>query len=153
MRERASSTDRRGTRRLVWAAALLGVLALPVQYRGGVDLPHAHAALQLWTDPADGAFDHHAGPYAHPTGGGAPNAGVAVQTRATTVVLAEDADAPRLSPRTLSAERVPLLIAAIVLALPAMAGRRCPVWAPPRAWTGGVPSHETPPPRLAPLDP
>src|SRR5690349_10260170 len=44
---------------LAWLAALLGMLACPIQYRGGAELPHDHAIFQLIYDAAHGSIDHH----------------------------------------------------------------------------------------------
>ncbi|HEU5434469.1 MAG TPA: hypothetical protein VFU81_22545, partial [Thermomicrobiales bacterium] len=45
--------------RLVWLAALAAMLACPIDYRGGAELPHAHAIFQLLYDAAHGSIDHH----------------------------------------------------------------------------------------------
>ncbi len=39
--------------------AALALLAVPVSYRGGADVAHPHAFLQLWLDAAAGSTDHH----------------------------------------------------------------------------------------------
>jgi hypothetical protein len=39
--------------------ALLGMLLLPSDYRGGTTFPHAHALAQLWLDARDGTIHHH----------------------------------------------------------------------------------------------
>jgi hypothetical protein len=44
---------------LLRAAALLGLLLLPIQMRAGAASLHPHALLHLLLDARDGAFDHH----------------------------------------------------------------------------------------------
>ena len=148
VRGRSSTSERRGSGRLLWIAALLGVFALPVEYRGGAELPHAHAALQLWSDAADGAFDHHADSHRHRVEGGEADASPAGHGwAATSIVPAGDPDAPQLSPLTLSADRVPLLVAGIVLSVPPLHRRRRAAWSPAAVLRGAPPRPETPPPR------
>ncbi len=48
----------RGPRRLLFALLALGMLSMPVQYRGGADFAHPHAVFQLWFDAARGTTDH-----------------------------------------------------------------------------------------------
>ena len=48
----------------LWGLALVGLLFIPVDYRGGADIPHSHALLQLLLDAQDGHLLHthaHAG--------------------------------------------------------------------------------------------
>ncbi|MCA9878789.1 MAG: hypothetical protein KC442_13440, partial [Thermomicrobiales bacterium] len=42
----------------LWTLALLGLLFLPTEYRGGAEAPHSHALLQLLLDAQDGQFAH-----------------------------------------------------------------------------------------------
>ncbi|MDQ2655096.1 MAG: hypothetical protein M3Z20_18855 [Chloroflexota bacterium] len=46
-----------------WILALIGLLFLPTEYRGGASAPHSHALLQLLLDAQDGHFAH---VHAHP---------------------------------------------------------------------------------------
>jgi hypothetical protein len=47
----------------LWILALIGLLFLPTEYRGGASAPHSHALLQLLLDAQDGHFLHiHAQP-------------------------------------------------------------------------------------------
>ncbi|HEU0115553.1 MAG TPA: hypothetical protein VFQ80_12795 [Thermomicrobiales bacterium] len=43
----------------MWLAAMAGLLACPLTYKGGAELPHAHALFQLIYDAAHGSIDHH----------------------------------------------------------------------------------------------
>ncbi len=45
--------------RMLYAVAVVALLAIPVQYRGGADLPHAHALYQLWIPGGYGLVHHH----------------------------------------------------------------------------------------------
>ncbi len=49
--------------RTVYALAVIALLAMPVQYRGGAALPHPHALFQLWNPGGHGLVHHdtHAG--------------------------------------------------------------------------------------------
>jgi hypothetical protein len=42
----------------LWILALIGLLCLPTEYRGGAAAPHSHALLQLLLDAQDGHFEH-----------------------------------------------------------------------------------------------
>lgn len=42
----------------LWTLALIGLLFLPTEYRGGAPAPHSHALLQLLLDAQDGQFAH-----------------------------------------------------------------------------------------------
>jgi hypothetical protein len=58
-----------GGRALFAGLALLGLLIMPIDYRGGDTHPHAHSLLQLVLDASDGVLLHdHADP--RPTSGG-----------------------------------------------------------------------------------
>ena len=49
----------------LWILALIGLLFLPTEYRGGAAAPHSHALIQLLLDAQDGHFKHiHAHPEA-----------------------------------------------------------------------------------------
>jgi hypothetical protein len=42
----------------LWILALIGLLFLPTEYRGGAADPHGHALVQLLLDAQDGQFSH-----------------------------------------------------------------------------------------------
>ena len=42
----------------LWIMALVGLLFLPTEYRGGASAPHNHALLQLLLDAQDGRMAH-----------------------------------------------------------------------------------------------
>ena len=50
--------DRHSCSTLLCSFALLGLLALPIDYRGGSDQPHSHTLLQLLIDGGDGHLLH-----------------------------------------------------------------------------------------------
>ncbi len=62
MRHRVAAVEVRGPR-VLYAVAVIALLVMPVQYRGGAALPHAHALFQLWTHGGHGLVHHglHAG--------------------------------------------------------------------------------------------
>lgn len=44
---------------VIWLAALVGLLLLPVNYRADGPSAHGHSVYQLLADAADGALGHH----------------------------------------------------------------------------------------------
>ncbi|MGH2560838.1 MAG: hypothetical protein ACRDJH_17375 [Thermomicrobiales bacterium] len=157
MRARRSILHPRLDRALI-ALAVLCVLTMPVEYRGGADVPHAHAVFQFWAAGNGDAFDHHglvsirsdAGwlpvPERHVVGGRLLPADVsAFRTSATTA----PPDVPLLSELTGSAERavglaVTVSAATALLALTLL--RRLPI-ATVRIPVGCCPAPDAPPPR------
>ena len=144
MGHRFSTGQLRGFGRLAWVAAVLGLLALPVEYRGGAERPHAHAAVQLWFDAAHGAIGHHARAVGATASDAAPPSPEMVHASG---LDADESDTPRLSALTLSAGRILFLAAGIVIPLPVLLHRRRPGWLLPEILTGSLPNPETPPPR------
>jgi hypothetical protein len=49
----------RGITRLVFLAAALGLLTMPVEYRGGAEEAHPHALVQFWAEAGRGSLSHH----------------------------------------------------------------------------------------------
>jgi hypothetical protein len=148
--------------RLVCAVTALGLLTLPIQYRGGAEQPHAHAFVQIWLDAADGSFDHHRRAvadtqpnHAHDHGAnGAEQAGGASAERRPEparprAALADAADAPQLSEITPALDRISIVLAVAALGLALVLMGIAPAWSAPVAWAGRRPSPETPPPRRA----
>jgi len=133
--------------RLAAVMALCTIGLLPVEYRGGADLPHAHSAFQLWFDAARGAIDHHshttsqapddAGRFWHPTG----EIGFAPAT----------ADGARVSFPTPPVDETSLMPLAVSFALLLLLLVSRPVWAQPGAIAGSAPRPDTPPPRSVAL--
>lgn len=144
MRHRSLVAHRRSSGRLLWVAAVLGLLALPVEYRGGAERPHAHAAYQLWYDAAHGSVAHHHRGDDH---SGAAHAAVpaASGSAAVEAVGAAATDAPRLVGLSIGVTKVPLVATLLVLlaapisasarvawpGLPVLIGRSPPVASPP----------------------
>ncbi|HEV2067292.1 MAG TPA: hypothetical protein VGR08_10675 [Thermomicrobiales bacterium] len=48
-----------GFKRLIFLAAALGLLAMPVEYRGGAEGAHPHAVIQFWAEAGRGSLSHH----------------------------------------------------------------------------------------------
>ncbi|MGH2532641.1 MAG: hypothetical protein ACRDJW_10085 [Thermomicrobiales bacterium] len=163
MRARRSILHPRLDRALI-ALAVLCVLMMPVEYRGGAETPHAHAVFQFWDTGIASAFDHHghdhgtAGRHANddvlPTldsvalGGRLLPAAVSGQIATAT---SSPPDVPQLSKMTASAERAAGLAVAVsvVLALLALTVlRRLPI-AAVRIPAGLTPAPDAPPPRAA----
>ena len=53
-----NATTRSAHLRVLDVVAVIVLLALPVQYRGGAAMPHPHALLQLWTPGGHGLVHH-----------------------------------------------------------------------------------------------
>jgi hypothetical protein len=126
--------------RLAWLAAALGMLACPMQYRGGAELPHDHAIFQLIYDAAHGSIDHH---HAGDPASGDDAADVVTPPHAPVTTPAGG----RVSPMGESADALVATFAAFAIWL---LGRR-DRWPVPPAdplREGERPAPEPPPPRL-----
>jgi hypothetical protein len=125
-------------------AAVCGLAMLPVEYRGGAEEPHPHAAYQLWYDAAHGSVAHHHACAETPARShhapAAPPAWAAGEA---------GSDVPRLVGLSIGAVKVPLVATAIALLIaPAAMGARV-VWPPLPVLVGRPLRAETPPPRPA----
>ena len=144
MRHRPHPASPCGRGRFCWIAVALGLLALPVEYRGGAERPHAHATYQLWYDAAHGSVAHHyRGEDADGTGDHDAGAPPALGTAAEP----DGADVPRLVGSTIGVVKMPLLVAAISLLVAPPAARSLAVWPAAPTLIGRSPGTETPPPR------
>ncbi len=100
--------------RAVYAVAVIALLAMPVQYRGGAALPHPHALFQLWTPGGHGLMHHdpHAGERAlSMNASGEGNSGSRV------VVAVADPGGPALTAMTTLAEKAAALTVVVATAL------------------------------------
>jgi hypothetical protein len=132
----------------LYAVALLGVLTVPVRYRGGAEVPHAHAIFQLWSDAAHGSTDHHRR-WRMGEAATRPTDHVAAGHRVTAaVVAAADPDLPRLSDLTSEHERPLLILAVATLGLSVALFRSAPLWSGEPLPTGRRLRPEIPPPRF-----
>ena len=126
--------------RLAWLAALLGLLACPLEYRGGAEFPHAHAIFQLFYDAAHGSIDHHHDD-GDPATDDADNPPPAPHDPVLTPAGA------RVSPMGESVDGLVVALAAAAIWLVGRQGR----WPEPpadRFGDGERPAPEPPPPRL-----
>ncbi|HEV2067558.1 MAG TPA: hypothetical protein VGR08_12050, partial [Thermomicrobiales bacterium] len=48
-----------GFTRLIFLAAALALLTMPVEYRGGAEEAHPHAVVQFWAEASRGSLSHH----------------------------------------------------------------------------------------------
>ena len=141
MRRRFPIANVRQIGRLLYAVAVLGVLALPVSYRGGAEVAHPHAVFQLWADGADGSTDHH-----RRRDEPAP-VRLAEPGREVTATPVRP-DVPRLTEVTPAHER-PLIIPALaVLGVFLLPTQLVPVWGVGSPQIGRRLRPEVPPPRL-----
>lgn len=137
-------------RRGVVLAAVLGLLALPVEYRGGAKEPHAHAAYQLWYDAAHGSVAHHhtgAIGHAHRAEGRETRA-VAPPLPAAAVEAGEDV--PRLVTLSIGGTKIPVLLTVVLVAILVSIRLRL-AWREPRVVVGRTSPPATPPPRPLPV--
>ncbi len=129
-----------------WILALIGLLFLPTEYRGGASTPHSHALLQLLLDAQDGHFAH---VHAHPEA----SAGVAFDWLDPTV--ADDAagatrGGPDVGGQQESAPALSIITFLVVLPLLPMTRNALPRVVPgTRRLNGRTPRVLIPPPRAA----
>ena len=126
-------------------AALCGLAMLPVEYRGGAEDPHPHAAYQLWYDAAHGSVAHH-----HAMGD-APTEAHHGEASTPAWVDEDGTDVPRLVGLSIGAVKVPLIATAVVLLTSPATTRSRAAWPAARVLVGRFPWAETPPPRSTPL--
>jgi hypothetical protein len=98
-----------GIVRLAWLAALLGMVACPLTYKGGAESPHAHAVFQLIYDAAHGSIDHH-----HDGDGASDDDTGEPLPAAQSPAVAPNLSA-HLSPMSESADGLALALAAVAL--------------------------------------
>jgi hypothetical protein len=128
---------------LAWLAALLGLLACPIDYRGGAEMPHAHAVFQLIYDAAHGSIDHH-----HDDGDPAPVEDFGDRRAGAPAPEASAAPGARLSPMSESVEGLVLALGVVAFVSETGWERRLTPAADVRR-DGQRPSPEPPPPRQA----
>lgn len=137
--------------RVLFTLAAIGLLAMPVEYRGGAEQAHPHVFFQLWIDAAHHSFDHHlardlqpaAVTMSHPRSQAQPGKPIVGQEP---TFRSDDLDAPSLSTLLVPETRgIALMVSGDVL-LAMVARGRLPV---PNATTltGSLPRPEAPPPR------
>ena len=145
MRQPAPPTSRKTSGRFRCAVAVLGVLALPVGFRGGAQTPHPHALFQLWHDAADGAADHHRRGDGHDAAAHERHRAEPAQP-----VRGElPPDVPVLSSLSSTVGLSFALAAITVFGLVLLFGRPSPSWSAAAALVGRRPRPDTPPPRPA----
>lgn len=133
----------------LWTLALLGLVLLPLNYRGGGDVSHGHSLLQLWADAADGTIDHHH----HPTHA-APLAGLDWLAPEVSIESAASADIQQPHPPDVGDHEdslpMPGTIPFLVASLAVVRAPRTPLAAPERRANlpaGRAPAVPIPPPR------
>jgi hypothetical protein len=130
----------------LWILALIGLLFLPTEYRGGASMPHSHALLQLLLDAQDGHFLH---THAHP----AASAGFAYDWLEP-VVTEKSAGAPQahseLGGQQQSAPTLSIISFLVMLPLLSLMRNALPRVVPEaRRLFGRMPRVLSPPPRVA----
>ena len=127
---------------LAWAMALMALLLLPVNYRAGAELAHAHSLPQVLLDAAHGTVHHHGS-------GVADWLEPAVSDDAAVAATMAGDEKPDAGQQQDSAPATGgihlLLVVAVLLAFSAEASPSVPVR--PRKLAGLVPRVLAPPPR------
>jgi hypothetical protein len=142
------TTQSRRSDRLVTLLFALSLLSMPVDYRGGAELPHAHALFQFWMTGDEDAFDHHGhGADRHEHEHGADHlddpaaAGANIDPSPNTPAVSElGSEAERGSVIALTLLLVALFMAGSGVQLVSTGARRL---------VGQLPSPEPPPPRVS----
>jgi hypothetical protein len=138
---------------LIGALALLGLVILPIDYRGGSDQPHAHSLLQLLLDGSDGHLLHtHAASVAHEAATdeaswfdpGTGSAGESAQIPVADTQV--DAGQPHGAASTFSS--IPMVLVAMIAVMAPIGSRREIIVGTARL-AGRQPRVLIPPPRAA----
>jgi hypothetical protein len=129
----------------LWILALIGLLFLPTEYRGGASVPHSHALLQLLLDAQDGHFLH---THAH------PEASTGFAYDWLDPAVADDAGSthgrPDVGGQQESAPALSIITFLVVLPLLPMTRNALPrVFPETRRLNGRTPRVLIPPPRFA----
>lgn len=136
-----------GFARLMFLAAALGLLTMPVEYRGGAKDAHSHGILQFWVEAGHGSLDHH-----HRDGSPHHEVGE-VRERAADVTgqsTSDEVEIPRLSDAATAQWFVPMALAfATAMFLPVLSTRAQPFRIQIERPTGRNPAPTPPPPRFA----
>jgi hypothetical protein len=133
-------------------AAALILLTMPVNYRGGAELPHPHAFFQFWASGDADAFDHHGRRLSErphqPVGYSLARSATSAPSPATNSIEPRP-DTPLLSDMSWPGEHADALALVLIAALlgTVVAMRAIRVEAPWSIPIGLQPSPETPPPR------
>lgn len=137
-------------------AAALILLTMPVNYRGGAELPHPHAFFQFWSSGDRDAFDHHGRRLSEPPSKQLKHAIGFSLVRSTASVPSLSAnsihpppDTPLLSDMGWPAEHADALTVMLVASLLGAVWwvRKTRIETPWSIPVGHEPRPETPPPR------
>jgi len=133
-----------GFQRLVALVAVLGVCMMPVEYRGGAQMSHAHALFQFLFDAAHGSLDHHGHTFR-----ALPDRAVAPRSHQRAMMV----DASRAEPAVLHSPPPPIgqplaMISIVVAALALGTVRRILATTASTRLVGFSARPPTPPPRL-----
>jgi len=135
--------------RLMTILAALSLLSMPVDYKGGAELAHAHGLFQFWLPGGHAEInlqDHHHG---HQTDRDARKSGARHADEATAGAKVDPLpDRPSLSEMGTPAEKASGIAVSLLLAILAIAAtRQSFLRSPTQRLKGLVPLPELPPPR------
>lgn len=123
--------------------ALLCLLTMPVEYRGGGGQTHPHASLQFWTEAAGGSLIHHHDGSHRQESRESSHQEIAYR-------IPGDQEAPSLTTAAVSQKYAPVAIAGAVGSYAVIPGARASRSLLIHAGaTGENPAPTTPPPRFA----
>lgn len=132
--------------RLGLLLAVLGLLGMPVEYRGGAARHHPHASLQFWSEAGQGSLSHH-----HPDG--SHHARDEERHERLTIErlyrVPGDQEVPSLTSATLTQKYAPIAVAApAALWLSNPTGHALAIRPTPMPLTGVSHAPPAPPPQI-----
>jgi hypothetical protein len=132
--------------RLMTIFAAVSLLAMPVDYKGGAELAHAHGLFQFWLPGGHAEIDFQDHHHARQTNYDTQFSGAHQTDESRTVNSTPDR--PTISEMGSPAERASGIAVSLLLsALAVFAARRSPSWSHTMGLIGLVPALELPPPR------
>jgi len=137
--------------RLLTVLFALSLLSMPVDYRGGAELPHAHALFQFWMSGDADAFDHHGhGGSDSDVHHGLDQTGNSKRSSTLITTRKTAPDIPAVSGMGSPAETGSVMALSLLLSVVlVVAGRKLLIATWTRVLVGMWPSPELPPPRSA----
>jgi hypothetical protein len=129
--------------------AALSLLTMPVDYKGGAELAHAHGLFQFWFPGGHAdldAFDHHRPHQAQ--GDSQTSSEQRADETSASQKIDSSPDSLAFSEMGTPAEKSSGIAVSLLLAFMAIfAARRSSLWPRPQALAGFMPLPEIPPPR------
>lgn len=129
----------------LWVLALVGILFIPTEYRGGASSPHSHALLQLLLDAQDSHFAH---THSYPTTSQAATDWLDPEVQDATA--SQEQVRPDIGQQQERASTVSIMTFLVLLpALPMLTGEMPRIAPATRRLVGRAPCVLSPPPRVS----